>query len=305
MIFGYLGKNVTPEQVALAIGRGPENFDDMIEFARRQGLEAEGYNNGTVEELKSFIDKGIPVMAGISSATDFGNDMITITGYGVDNQKDPPEEYIVYRDATDGTEKRMSMTEFQRRWADGGPPQGFDSGYKNYFMAFAPDGTDLPAGRDEGIEATSVMNTGISDMQAGWDRLVSGNSTIGDRIHGPFQMFAGGLEGLGGTLGHFLSGPGQWLNDKVAGIPVLENIFQPVGDILDTAGSVVADVFGGVGEAFDDFGNAWGCLADGDFSGFGQGLLDTAKDIGGAVVNTVVDTVEGVVDAVGDFFSGW
>ena len=305
MIMNYLGVPVLPEEVVKATdteGESPTP-NEMIEYARDKGLEAEGYNNGTVEELKGFIDKGIPVQAIIEHESGDFSYYIAITGYGVDNSKDPPEEYIVYRDGKIG-EGRMPMSEFEKSWSAGQPTGS--PGYSNYFMAFGPEGSDLPPGRDEGIEAISTFWDGASDMVKGlFDRLINGDG-VGERIHGFFQTIGGFTGAVAGGLGWlFGSGPAQWLSDKVEGVPVLENIVQPITDLWDTAGSVVADVFGGIGDAFDTWGGAFESLAAGNFSDFGEGMWEGVKDIGGGVVDGVVDTVEGIVDSVGDIFSGW
>src|SRR5688572_12130624 len=59
MVFEYFGIHMSREEIDQAIRRG-DNFlgssvDDILEFARDHGLEAEGYNNGTWEEVKSMI----------------------------------------------------------------------------------------------------------------------------------------------------------------------------------------------------------------------------------------------------------
>src|SRR5262249_39711539 len=99
--------------------------------------------------------------------------------------------------------------------------------------------------------------------------------------------------------------PGDWINSKVEGIPVLENIVQPLGDSWSMGGSILGHVCDSVGESVDDFGNAIECLGNGDFSGAGQAALDGLKDLGNGVADAVTDVVSGVGDAIGDLFSGW
>src|SRR5262245_4166744 len=66
MIFRYFGIDISREEIDKAIRRAETGLGtgpgDLIEFARDHGLEAEGYNNGTWEEVKSMIDQGHPVI---------------------------------------------------------------------------------------------------------------------------------------------------------------------------------------------------------------------------------------------------
>ena len=76
-IMSYLGVPMTQADVDAGIRRmniftAP---DDMIEFARDHGLEAEGYNHGTWEEVKSMIDAGYPVQAMVN-----GDDSVSVNG---------------------------------------------------------------------------------------------------------------------------------------------------------------------------------------------------------------------------------
>ena len=97
----------------------------------------------------------------------------------------------------------------------------------------------------------------------------------------------------------------SWLNNKVEGIPVLQNVVQPFGDIVGGAGASVADVFNGIGESFDDTGAAFEKLCHGDLKGFAEGLGDAASDVVGGAADAVEDAASSVKDAVVDFFSGW
>src|SRR5215831_13226159 len=97
-IMTYLGKPMTEADVRKALGDASPQ--DMLRFARDNGLEAEEYNNGSWEQIKQQIDQGHPVQAlinedpsgtenVITSANGLavnGNDLhyINITGYGKD-----------------------------------------------------------------------------------------------------------------------------------------------------------------------------------------------------------------------------
>ena len=309
-IMTYLGVPMTQADVDEAIRR-MNTFtapDDMIEFARDHGLEAEGYNHGSWEEVKSMIDAGYPVQAMIngddSVAVNGGSESfsvdglhyIAITGYGTDPATG--EEFVIYHDPNRGTEQRISVADFEKMWGD--VPGGFD----NYFVAYGPKGADLPPGRDDGIESTLGVLNGVTNITNGLDRIGSFDS-FGSVVHGIPQVVGGLVQTVGSFVGGLFQLGAGWLNNAVEGIPVLENIVQPIGDIINGVGAVIGDVFNGIGEACDSIGGAFESLFEGDFGGFVEGVGDAVGDVVGGVVDAVGDAVDAVGDAVSDFFSGW
>jgi hypothetical protein len=57
---------VTPDDIDREIRRLPTMFSapsDVIAYARRKGLQAEEYNNNSIEQMEDFVNQGIPVMA--------------------------------------------------------------------------------------------------------------------------------------------------------------------------------------------------------------------------------------------------
>jgi uncharacterized protein YvpB len=128
-IMSYLGVNMSQDDIDSVIRRMDTwtSPQDMINFARQHGLEAEGYNNGSWEQVKAMIDAGHPVQAmvdGDSSVqvTDDGKaghfsvdglHYIAITGYGTDPATG--EEYVTYHDPNrDDGEQRMSVSDFEK-----------------------------------------------------------------------------------------------------------------------------------------------------------------------------------------------
>jgi hypothetical protein len=309
-IMSYLGVPMTQADVDKGIRR-MNTFtapDDMIEFARDHGLEAEGYNHGSWEEVKSMIDAGHPVQAmvngddsvsvngGKESFSVDGLHYIAITGYGTDPATG--EEFVIYHDPNRKTEQRMSVSDFEKMWGD--VPGGFD----NYFVAYGPKGADLPAGRDDGIESTLGVLNGVTNVTNGLDRIFSPDC-FGSWVHGFPQLFGGAVQTVGSFVGGLFQLGAGWLNHAVEGIPVLENIVQPFGDLVNGFGAVVGDVFNGFGEACDSIGGAFESLFDGDLGGFAEGVGEAVGDVVGGVVDAVGDAVDAVGDAVSDFFSGW
>ena len=73
----YFGVDVWPEQVDDELRNDFIVFDDkegmftdpigLKEFAIQKGLNAEIYTNGTIEDIRSYVDRGIPVLLNISN----------------------------------------------------------------------------------------------------------------------------------------------------------------------------------------------------------------------------------------------
>ena len=95
----------------------------------------------------------------------------------------------------------------------------------------------------------------------------------------------------------------QWLNEKVNGIPILQNVVKPVCDLVDGGGAAVGDVFNGIGESWNDAGTAFEDLCDGNLKGFGEKAGDAVVDVAKGAVDGVKDAAKSVGNAIEDLFS--
>jgi len=316
-IMTYLGKPMTEADVRKALGDASPQ--DMLRFARDNGLEAEEYNNGSWEQIKQQIDQGHPVQALINgdlSGTENvitssnglavnGNDLhyINITGYG----KDPStgEEYITYHDPHLGTEQRMSVSDFEKFWGD------VPGGFHNYFQAYGPKGSNLPPGDDAfqnaggGLQGTQGTLNGVANISNAWKLLNTQESGFPELLHGTFELGGGIPQTVLCFLSQGVQDAASWFHDKVSGIPVLQNMVQPLTDLTSGIAGGIADVANGFGESMNDLGGAASDLFHGDGHKALDKLGDAAKDLANGVVHSVTDTVSSVGDAVEDFFSGW
>ena len=298
-IMSYLGVPMTQADIdkeirRTGVGLAPE---DMIDFAREHGFTAEGYNNGSWDELKSMIDAGHPVQAMLNNG-----DFLNITGHGTDPATG--EEYVVYRDNKQGTDQRMSLSDFEKKWGPANDGLIHLDGFNHYFIAYGQKGDDLPPGRDNGIEGTLGYENGVANLANGLDRIIHPDNW-GGLIHGIFETVGGIPQTIGCYFASALQAGGNWLNNEVNGIPVLQNIVQPFGDLVSGIGAGLADLCNGVGECFDDFGGAIEDLSHGNWGAFADRIGDTVVDLGSGVVDAAEDVIGSVGDAVGDIFSGW
>ncbi len=290
--------------------------NDMIDFARQNGLSAEGYNNSSFDQIKSMIDAGCPVQAMVDgndsvSVTDDGKQgnfsvsglhYIAITGYGTDPATG--EQYITYHDPNrkDG-EQQMSVSDFEKMWGNihyG----GISTGFNDYFIAYGKPGTNLPPGNDDGVQGTNGTLDGITNITNGLNRIYSPDNA-GDFVHGLFELPSGIVQAIGSGVGGLLELGANWLHNKVQGIPVLGNVVEPITDIIGGAGAVVGDVFDAAGKVGNDIGGAFGSLFNGNLGGFASGLGNAAVDAGKGIVNAIGDAAKTVGNAISDFFSGW
>lgn len=305
MILNHYGDGITPGEIDREIRRGnvgasPER---IVDFARDQGFEAEQYNNGSWDELRSFLDRGIPCMTMIDpdDPGNFNLHYIDVVGYRT--EADGSIKLLVQDPGATAGPTEVPLSDFQRQWSNINVG-GTENGYNNFFIAVAPKGTDLPGSRIDENAAASALDTAKSDAFNGWDRLTDPDN-VGDVPQGLLGMVGSAFGFVGGGIGFGLWKVGDWIDDGTEGIPVLENIAQPLGDFFEGVGSAVADVFNGVNNFVSGVGDAFGSLFDGDVGGFFEDFGGGLYDLAGGVVSAVSDVVSSVADAVSDFFSGW
>jgi hypothetical protein len=261
--------------------------------------------------VKAMIDAGHPVQAMVNGdssvqVTDDGKPgnfsvsglhYIDITGYGTDPATG--EEYVTYHDPNrnDG-EQRMSVSDFEKMW--GNTPAGFH----NYFNAYGPAGSNLPPGNDDGIQGALGFVTGTTNFMNGLNRMYNPDS-VGGFFHGAADVFGGAFQIVGCGVGGLLQMGSSWLDNAVDGIPVLQNIVQPFGNIINGCGAVLGDVFNGFGEGCNDVGNAFEDLGKGNVGDACKDVGQAVVDVGKGVVDAVGDAASAVGNAISSVFSGW
>jgi hypothetical protein len=309
-IMTYLGVPMTEADIDKEIQRNDESAaspEDMLRFARDNGLEAEEYNGATWDDLTTQIDQGHPVQAAISwggkSDIVSSNELryINITGHGTDPATG--EEFITYRDPADGADHQMSRSDFEKLWGNIGGP------YNNYFQAYAPGGTELPPGSngvfdpDTGLQGQQGALNGFANIQNGWDRMFGNGTSAADFLHGGLELVGGAFQMCFCTTGAVVQAGATWLHDKVAGIPVLQNIVQPLTDFVGGAGAIVADLANGIGETANDLGGATEDLIHGDGRKALTKLKDAGEDLVGGAAHGLEDAAKSVGNAIEDLFS--
>jgi predicted double-glycine peptidase len=290
MIATYLtGKPVTQGEIDKSIRRmdifvSPQ---DLIDTARARGLTAEGYNHGSLQEVRAMIDRGIPVEALINSDGRYnpgvdGLHYVVVTGY------DRRADTIRFRDPN-GRDMVVKSGDFEKMWKS----VGF--GFDRYYMAIAQPKAVLPPGRHDDVEATIHTLNGVTNITNGLHRIGAPDS-FGDFASGLLQLAGGLVQTVGSGLPALaliaLSAASSWIADK----PLLGLSAQPWLEGMAAAVLAVSHIFNGVGEGAERIGAGLKNLVKGNFGealrgfvdGAGkvfEGIGDAAKSIGRGIKN--------------------
>ena len=312
MVMSYLGVPETKDAIDAVIRRMDifSSPEDLIAFARDRGLQAQGYNHGAWSEIEREVGLGAPSILLIKIG---GFHYVVVTGHGVDSANG--QRYAVLHDPEYNADQLL----YEAELIAAGDNVGW--GFADYYMAFARQAADrLPPGNSNGIQGVLGALEGVTNITNGFSNVIHPTS-VGGALHGIFQVVGGLIGGIISGVGGLFQIAGQWLTGLVAGIPVVSNIVQPVGDIINGIGAVIGDVGNGidsmiselgagVGKAIDDIltglvstgrylGTAFGSLLKGDFGGF---LTSVGNAVGG-LVRAVGSAISDVVDAVGSAIS--
>ncbi|HEY9898881.1 MAG TPA: C39 family peptidase [Pantanalinema sp.] len=164
MILQHFGKKITREEVDAKIRAmdGPTDPDEIVSFARKQGLSAAMYNKGSVDELKQFLDKGIPLEVMIdpdANPSDTTLHYVVVTGYETDPKTGKTN--LLINDPACLEPQRVSQEEFEKQWSSL-KVKNVGTGLDNFFVAIAPGGTELPRSRTKGAGVALTVLDGIA-----------------------------------------------------------------------------------------------------------------------------------------------
>jgi Peptidase_C39 like family len=323
MTMSYLGVPETKDQIDDVIRR-MDIFtapDDMLSFASSKGLRAQGYNSGLWENIETHIGLGQPCIPLIEAVYGYpgqtainGLHYVVITGYGIDPTNN--QRYAIFHDPN---YTAADMVLYESQFVSMGNEVHW--GFHDYYMAFSTFRNPLPPGNDNGIQGTLGALEGVTNITNGLKNIYDPTS-VGSVVQGLFQIAGGFVGGIVAALGGLIQVVGQWLTGLVKGIPVLSNIVQPIGDLINGFGAVLGDLGHGVisvivaigvglGDIVNDVVNgfkgagknlwgAFGSLVKGKFGAFFEGLGKSIVSLVTAVGNVLVDAVETVASAIAD-----
>jgi hypothetical protein len=295
MTMTYLGVPETKDQIdavirQLDIFSSPE---DLMAFATSHGLQSQGYNNGVWENIESCMPLGQPCICLINANYSYpdntsvsGFHYVVITGFGIDPTNN--QRYAIFHDPNFGS----AMVLYESQFVQMGNDMGW--GFHDYYMAFATFATELPPGNDTGIQGVLGTLEGVTNITNGIGNTFKPKS-VGSVFHGIFQIVGGIVETVGSGIGGLLQVGGQWLRGVVKGVPVLRNIVQPIGDVINGIGAIFGDVFNGVGSIINDIGVGIGGIVD----GIVNGVVSVVKNLGGALGALFRGNIAGFFEGIG------
>ena len=131
------GQPYTREQIDASIRRTDvcTSPQQIVQYSRDHGLSAEGYNHGSAEELRGFIDNGQPVQLIVSAdgSGDVGKlHYVAVVGYYTDAAGNMTGVRV--HNSGTGQVEDWDMKELEDKWSSAKP--SFD----HFFIAHAPGG---------------------------------------------------------------------------------------------------------------------------------------------------------------------
>jgi len=316
MTMTYLGVPETKDQIDSVIRRWDifTSPEDMMDFARSKGLQAQGYNNGQWSDIESHIPLGQPCITVINAdygypdnSTISGLHYVVITGFGIDSVNG--QRYAIFHDPNWST---GDMYLYESQFVTMGNNVGW--GFHDYYMAFATFASELPPGNDDGIQGVLGTLEGVTNITNGLANITQPTS-VGGFFQGIVQFVGGVVETIGSGVGALIQVAGQWVSGVVKGIPVLANLIQPIGDLINGVGAILGDVFNGVGNVITDLGTALGNA----INDIGKGLTGIVRGLGsafgslfkgniagfvGGIASAIGSILSGIASAIGDVLSG-
>jgi hypothetical protein len=141
----------------------------MVEYARKKGLEAAFFHEGSVEELKDFIRKDVPVVLALDVEREGLRGWLELHYVTAISFSDEDGFRLgIYNPW--GLREEITGEELARAWDD--VLLGPFSCWRSPFVAIAPAGTGLGAGRDEGARGMNLLSLGIANAVNGFVHLL-------------------------------------------------------------------------------------------------------------------------------------
>jgi uncharacterized protein YvpB len=140
----------TRETIDASIRRfnAPTSPQNIVDFAQQQGFRAVAQNNGSVDNLKRFIDQGVPVQIMYDpdgNGADSTLHYVVVTDYQADATGNVTS--LVLADPWGGKMKTVPVDEFKRRWDDLGM-MGRSTGLNNLMVPMVPRENTPIVGKD-------------------------------------------------------------------------------------------------------------------------------------------------------------
>jgi hypothetical protein len=299
-ILRYFGFDVWPDDVDDAIrdSTAVAMFSEPVgikEYAQSKRLNAEIYVNGDLEEVRSFVDRGIPVMLDISNtagSTDINNGhWVTVVSFCEVPQELPSGTVQTVIGIYDPNGRQFSITpdRLEQFWGKMVFPVGEADVYLWNRLYIAISNQSLPPGNTDDVEEQLALANAIGTFMKGGEDIakVFTEGEVWRLFEGITEVAGGIVTGIMSLISLVIS----WGED----IPLIGGFLGAVGEFVGNIAQVGEDLINGVADLLNP--SNW---------------LDPEKmgeifvDILGAVVDGIVAVFEFIwdfiVDGIGGFF---
>ena len=221
--FRIIDRSVRMFDPGAGAGTAPQ---DMVDFARRSGLQAEQYNDGSLEQLVSHVRGGRPVtvLLNFEDATAGMAHYLNVVGFERDGAGEV-EDVVMLNPW--GQMERMPLENFMQQWSNVAlAREGVMAALPTYNRLMVvldrPENPPLPQPNMSGALKAATTNTvmnGFSGLSAGVETIKRG------------EVVAGGAQVVGASINTIVGG-----TSFIIGNIVGQNI-ERGGDILLDAGN--------------------------------------------------------------------
>lgn len=267
--------------------------DDLIRGARSHGLNAECYNNSSLNELKQNLACNRPVMLMMP-----GPHWVVATSFeSKPSNQGAMNEYITIVDPANGQSERIPSEMLEKDWekpmSQSGEILNNLMNYRNCMIVLCRPPEELAPSRDFDIAYTQAIGSGVSGMANSGIKIGQAftEGKPGKVVEGISGIVGGAistLSGIPGTIGRLL---------EQTQIPVISHIgsgIKWIGNGIAKVGQAMGSVVGSIGEKIGTVVNkAW------------NGVKTVAQKIGNGIkkaADTVWNGVKSVASKVGNFF---
>ena len=292
-ILRYFGKNVWPSDIDYEL-RGTAITDMFSEpmglrdYAQSLGMNSEIYINGDINELRSFVESGIPVMLDISNtagSTDVNNGhwVVVLSMCEIPSPVSPGTmDTVINIYDPNGVQFSITPERLEQFWGKLVYPVWDAEVYLWNKLYIAVSDKPLPPGNSREVSEQIAIARAITQFMASLDDFSEWN--ILDGLCGLVGSIATAVCGLVGIVF-------SWGED----VPYIGGLFGTLGDLCGNVAQGISTICDGIGDIFDP--EAWAKP---------ERLLSALVDVIEGVADIIVGAIEFVwdflVDGIGEFF---
>jgi hypothetical protein len=257
-------------------------------YAESRGLNAEVYVDGDLEEVRWFVDRGIPVMLDICTfggSTDIKDDghWVVVVSFCEVPQEFPAgtTKTLIGIYCPHGRQFAITPERLEQFWGRMDLQEIDFHLWDRLYIAIS-DTQALPPGNADKVQDELAMARGISTFMSGLDDLTEGHLLDG-------LVRVGG--GIAVALGAAMSILYGWLGDNV---PLIGGMFSSFGEFYGRLVLELDDVINSFADLLNPENWTWE-----DLERILENLAGTVLDVLEAVVEFIMDFL---VDGIGGFF---